>query len=63
VGDDKKILTWNLEDLQTVDYGEQVPTNVTPEDCVLSKVNLGICTWGVRRAVGDTIVILLQNSK
>ena len=39
VGDDKKILTWNLEDLHTVDYGDQVPINITPEDCVLSKVN------------------------
>ena len=39
VGDDKKILTWNLEDLQTVDYGDHVPVDVEPEDSVLSKVN------------------------
>jgi hypothetical protein len=38
VGDDKKILTWNLEDLQTQDYGDQVPVMVEPEDSVLSKV-------------------------
>ena len=38
VGDDKKILTWNLEDLQTVDYGDRVPVCAEPEDSVLSKV-------------------------
>ena len=38
VGDDKKILTWNLEDLQTQDYGDQVPVMIEPEDSVLSKV-------------------------
>lgn len=42
VGDDKKILTWNLDDLQTVDYDDRVPICVEPEDSVLSKVLLKI---------------------